>query len=164
MLPQLDCTTYSSQLFWLLINFIILYNFISGFVVPKLDDIVRKRSEILDKNKYQMYQNYDLAKLEGGKYKAAISKANSLSDDIRRDNHIMIKERDHQIRNDLKEKLKVLNAQSDEDFQQFKSQIQLELIDEVVNIISLYYQQMVHQKITRDEILNLLKGKIEEEL
>lgn len=44
-LPQLEVSTYSSQIFWLFITFSILYFFISKSFIPKILDILKKREE-----------------------------------------------------------------------------------------------------------------------
>ena len=43
MLPQLDLSTYSSQIFWLLLCFCLLWFMVSVFVTPKIADVVEQR-------------------------------------------------------------------------------------------------------------------------
>lgn len=43
MLPQLDLSTYSSQIFWLLLCFCLLWFMMSVFVTPKIADVVEQR-------------------------------------------------------------------------------------------------------------------------
>lgn len=43
MLPQLDLSTYSSQIFWLLLCFCLLWFLVSVFVTPKIADVVEQR-------------------------------------------------------------------------------------------------------------------------
>ena len=43
MLPQLDLSTYSSQIFWLLLCFCLLWLMVSVFVTPKIADVVEQR-------------------------------------------------------------------------------------------------------------------------
>jgi F-type H+-transporting ATPase subunit b len=42
-LPQLETNTFSGQIFWLFISFLILYFFISKAFLPKIFDIVSQR-------------------------------------------------------------------------------------------------------------------------
>jgi F-type H+-transporting ATPase subunit b len=46
-MPQLDFTTFSSQIFWLIFFYTILYLFVSNFVVPKLGKILEERDSII---------------------------------------------------------------------------------------------------------------------
>jgi len=49
-MPQLDITTYSSQLFWLVVCFGILYLLLSRVAVPKITAALEKRTSIRDEN------------------------------------------------------------------------------------------------------------------
>jgi F-type H+-transporting ATPase subunit b len=44
-MPQLDLVSFPSQVFWLLIFFIIFYSFVSGHFVPLIHKIVQTRSK-----------------------------------------------------------------------------------------------------------------------
>jgi F-type H+-transporting ATPase subunit b len=44
-LPQLDTTTFASQLFWLLISFAILYFVISRIAAPKIGGVIQDRAD-----------------------------------------------------------------------------------------------------------------------
>ncbi len=43
MLPQLDLSTYSTQIFWMLLCFSLLWILMSVFVTPKIADVVEQR-------------------------------------------------------------------------------------------------------------------------
>jgi F-type H+-transporting ATPase subunit b len=43
-LPQLDTTTFASQLFWLLISFVVLYTVISRVAAPKIGGVIQDRA------------------------------------------------------------------------------------------------------------------------
>ena len=44
-MPQLDFSSYPSQLFWLAVSFTLLYWILAGFVLPRLEHIQKKRFE-----------------------------------------------------------------------------------------------------------------------
>ncbi|KJV69447.1 ATP synthase subunit B family protein [Candidatus Neoehrlichia procyonis] len=46
VIPQLDTSTYLSQLFWFIISFTSLYFVVSKLVIPKIEDLIRKRYAI----------------------------------------------------------------------------------------------------------------------
>lgn len=47
-MPQLDFTTYSSQIFWLIVSFIFLFGFTSGYFLPKFYNLMSNRKIALD--------------------------------------------------------------------------------------------------------------------
>lgn len=44
-LPQLDISTFASQLFWLFISFVILYTVISRIAAPKIGGVIQDRAD-----------------------------------------------------------------------------------------------------------------------
>jgi F-type H+-transporting ATPase subunit b len=48
LLPQLDASTYSSQIFWLLVTFSILYFALSRIFLPNIIDLIHKRKQYID--------------------------------------------------------------------------------------------------------------------
>ncbi|WP_339045974.1 hypothetical protein [Candidatus Mesenet endosymbiont of Agriotes lineatus] len=48
-MPQLDFSTYLSQLFWFTIFFFLLYLVLNHLVLPKIEIVIRKRYETIDK-------------------------------------------------------------------------------------------------------------------
>lgn len=49
-MPQLDTTTFSSQLFWLGISFCILYCVLAYFLVPKISGVLENRETMREQN------------------------------------------------------------------------------------------------------------------
>ena len=46
-MPQFDPSTFSSQLFWLLICFLVLYWIVAKFAVPRIGDILEQRGRVV---------------------------------------------------------------------------------------------------------------------
>lgn len=49
-MPQLDVTTFSSQLFWLGMCFLVLYFILSYFLVPKISGVLENRENMREQN------------------------------------------------------------------------------------------------------------------
>lgn len=47
-MPQFDPSTFTSQLFWLIISFSILYIIVSKFGIPRLNDILEQRQRVIN--------------------------------------------------------------------------------------------------------------------
>ncbi len=46
-LPQLDASTFPSQIFWLIVIFVILYFFLARKTLPEISSTIEKRSELI---------------------------------------------------------------------------------------------------------------------
>ena len=70
-LPQLDVSTYSSQIFWLIISFVILYFLVAKLAMPRIAEVLEERqerieddldkAETLKKEAYQVRIEYEKA-------------------------------------------------------------------------------------------------------
>jgi F-type H+-transporting ATPase subunit b len=49
-MPQLDTSTFSSQIFWLGMCFVVLYGILAYFLMPKITAILENRETIREKN------------------------------------------------------------------------------------------------------------------
>lgn len=55
-LPQLEIATYPSQLFWLLITFVVLYVLLSKIALPRVSEVLESRQERVDNDLTKAHQ------------------------------------------------------------------------------------------------------------
>ena len=74
-MPQLDPSTYLSQIFWLLVSFFSLWLVMSWFIVPKIEDVLKQRRQKIDDfvKKAEKINKQALSSLD--KYHKALDKA-----------------------------------------------------------------------------------------
>ncbi len=68
--PQLDVSTYSSQIFWLIVSFALLYTLMSRLALPRINEVIDLRQTQLNCNLDRATQLND----EAGKMKAEFEK------------------------------------------------------------------------------------------
>lgn len=80
-MPQLDTSTYLSQIFWLLLTFLSLWFFMSWFIIPRIEDILEQRRRKIDGyiQKAEKINKQALQSLE--KYEKALKKAKNKADE-----------------------------------------------------------------------------------
>ena len=49
-MPQLEISTFPSQIFWLIVSFFILYLCISRIIIPKISKVLREREQQIQQN------------------------------------------------------------------------------------------------------------------
>ena len=62
-MPQLEITTYPSQIFWLAVSFLILYLIMSRFIIPKISSVIKSRESEIKNNIHiseQMYKDTEI--------------------------------------------------------------------------------------------------------
>ena len=143
-LPQMDISTFPSQLFWLIITFTALYLFMWKFVIPRLSTTIEERkdkisndindAENLNSEASKILENYDdkmnSASLESNEIVSS-SKAtmNEYLDKLKKDNEI---------------KINAMITESEKKIYQQKQQSEQEIkkatIDTIKSIVSKYVE------------------------
>ncbi len=62
-MPQLEITTYPSQIFWLVVSFLILYLLMSRVIIPKISSVIKSRESEIKNNIHiseQMYKDTEI--------------------------------------------------------------------------------------------------------
>ena len=62
-MPQLEITTYPSQIFWLVVSFLILYLIMSRIIIPKISSVIKSRESEIKNNIHiseQMYKDTEI--------------------------------------------------------------------------------------------------------
>ena len=62
-MPQLEITTYPSQIFWLVVSFLILYLIMSRVIIPKISSVIKSRESEIKNNIHiseQMYKDTEI--------------------------------------------------------------------------------------------------------
>ena len=62
-MPQLEITTYPSQIFWLVVSFLILYLIMSRIIIPKISSVIKNRESKIKNNIHiseQMYKDTEI--------------------------------------------------------------------------------------------------------
>lgn len=76
-LPQLDITTWPSQLFWLVVTFVIGYILISSLVAPSISSVLENRSTKISNDLEAAKKAQDNAKEVYTSYEVSLSEARS---------------------------------------------------------------------------------------
>ena len=75
-LPQMDISTFPSQIFWLIVTFSILYVFMWKFVIPKLRIIIEERRDKISNDINEAEKLKSEAEEILNKYKSKITSSN----------------------------------------------------------------------------------------
>lgn len=117
LLPQLEISTYSSQIFWLLITFSILYFSLSRVFLPNIHNLLKKRDEYIEEIKKatlreeesilfldEEYKN--LVKEAQEKSAQVIQSANNKAHQIVISNHELIQQNINALKKDIRNNIK----------------------------------------------------------
>lgn len=139
-MPQLDFSTYPSQIFWLLVSLTVLYFLLSRLALPRIETVIRDRQDTISKDLDQAAEFKNRAEEAEASYEAALAaaykKAEVISqqtrDKMKDDLDISMKKADEQMNLEMQqsqERIKKIEASAAENVKN----ISTDLIDNIIN-------------------------------
>lgn len=83
-MPQFDVSSFSSQLFWLVVVFAFLYFLVSKFIAPKAESILTARNRCLEENIHHAEEYNNKAKLLDTSRLESLAEVNARVEDIQK--------------------------------------------------------------------------------
>ena len=79
-MPQLDITSFTSQIFWLIVCFFSMYFIMANFIVPRISGVINARQKKIDDSITQADYFKEEAEKSLSKYQDMIKKASDKAD------------------------------------------------------------------------------------
>jgi F-type H+-transporting ATPase subunit b len=155
-MPQFNAKTFPSQLFWLVISFLVLYFFITFLVLPRIRENIRlrknkvlndiDRAENLKKDIEEMILEYD-------------GKISEAKDQVSK----MIKKSILKSTEDFKRQVTIVKKQIDnkhieveKNIGNYKNKIEKDMLDSTASISSQIIKKIIDKNVPNEEIKSLL--------
>lgn len=162
-MPQLEISTYTTQIFWVLVTFIIFWQIMDHFIIPRISDMIDARKRKYDDFilKAEEINKKALATLERYEETLAAAKkeANKQIEENEQELKKMIEEREEEISQKLKQKIE----ESEEKLKQ-EQQATMDKIEELSEKAAIeIVKELGLKKITIEDIQELSKQKDSED-
>ncbi|MFT4314449.1 MAG: hypothetical protein AB3P11_05135 [Wolbachia pipientis] len=155
-MPQLDVSTFSSQIFWFLIFFSSLFFVVSCLFLPKLDEIISTRSkEVLDSFNSSIHL-LRLTEEQIAKYNVALNQARVRAKEIIDDALAQVEEMRASVKSILEEEDKKMVKLVEERVAKFKSKYISELKQMATSIALIYYTKLTNSEIEEEFVADLV--------
>ncbi|WP_264730157.1 F0F1 ATP synthase subunit B family protein [Wolbachia endosymbiont (group B) of Episyrphus balteatus] len=155
-MPQLDVSTFSSQIFWFLIFFSSLFFVVSCLFLPKLDEIINTRSKAVLDSFNSSIHLLRLAEEQIAKYDAALNQAKVRAKKIIDDALAQVEEMRASVKNILEEEDKKIVKLVEERVAKFKSKHISELKQMATSIALIYYTKLTNSEIEEEFVADLV--------
>ena len=123
-MPQLDTSTFTSQLFWLVVCFFSMMFIMSKFIIPKIADIMEQRQRKIDGYLNKAADLKEQAEAALRKYQNALAAATEKADTKDEMNRLISdkqSELEARLQKKIKEGEKEINAGKEEALKQIKA-------------------------------------------
>lgn len=155
-MPQLDVSTFFSQVFWFLIFFSSLFFVVSCLFLPKLDEIISTRSkEVLDSFNSSV-RLLRLTEEQISKYNAALNQARVQVKKIIDNAFAQVEEMRANVKNILEQEDRKVSKLVEERVENFKSEYASELKRMATSIALIYYTKLTNSEIEEEFVADLV--------
>ena len=108
-MPQLEISTFPSQVFWLCVSFIVLYILLSNIIIPKISSVIKGRENEIKNNinnSEKLYMETEKINNEFEKIKKETEdQARSIINSLKESTNKKIAENNELLKKNLEEKL-----------------------------------------------------------
>ncbi|WCR57856.1 F0F1 ATP synthase subunit B family protein [Wolbachia endosymbiont of Ctenocephalides felis wCfeJ] len=155
-MPQLDVSTFFSQIFWFLIFFSLLFFVVSYLFLPKLDEIINIRSKkVLDSFNSSIYL-LKLVENQTVKYNVILNEARAQAKKVIDNALTQVEEMRASVKDVLEEEDKKMSKIIEEKVSKFKSEYTSELKRIATDIALIYYNKLTNSEIEEEFVANLI--------
>jgi F-type H+-transporting ATPase subunit b len=155
-MPQLDVSTYFSQVFWFLIFFSLLLFVVSCLFLPKLDEIINTRNKRVLGSFNSSVHLLELIESQIVKYNAALNEARMQAKKVIDNALAQVEEMRANMKDTLEERDKRMSNLVEEEVAKFKSEYTDELKQIATGIALIYYNKLTNSEIEEEFVANLV--------
>ena len=109
-MPQLEITTFPSQIFWLVVSFLMLYLIMSRIIIPRISFVIKKRETEIKNNVHIAEQIYGDTKIINDEFekikKETQEEARTIINNLKEITNKKINENTELLKKNLEKKLK----------------------------------------------------------
>ena len=145
-MPQLDATSFPSQLFWLTVSFVVLYVLMSHALLPRVQSVMMQRKRQMDGDVEQAERLKSEAARAEEQYEQALSEARSKSQSMLMEAQNEIRARETKRRQELDALIEAKLAESDIAITNAKQGVSGRVAPVAGELASLIVEVLVHQK------------------
>ena len=143
-MPQLEISTFPSQVFWLCVSFIVLYILLSNIIIPKISSVIKGRENEIKNNinnSEKLYMETEKINNEFEKIKKETEdQARSIINSLKESTNKKIAENNELLKKNLEEKLEKneleINAKKKSALKDI-NKITLDISQEIIKKLSL---------------------------
>ena len=145
-MPQLDPSSFSSQLFWLTISFVVLYVLLARLLLPQVQSVLVQRKRTMESDVEQADRLKSEAARVSEQYDAALADARAKSQKMLSEAQAEIAARAAKRRSELDTSIEKKLSESETSIRGAKQAVSDKLAPVAGDLASLIVEVLVHQK------------------
>jgi F-type H+-transporting ATPase subunit b len=163
-MPQLDPTSFASQLFWLMLSFVVLYVLLARVLLPRVQSVFALRARTIESDLAQAEHLRSEAARASEQYDRTLAEARASSQAMLAAAHAEIAERSAKRQAELESQTEKRILESEAAIRTGKNNVKDKLAPVAADLASLIVEVLVHQKPDSKDIGNAISGLAKERI
>lgn len=157
-MPQLDVTTYASQLFWLLVTFVPFYLIVYKIALPRISDVLEARQDKIDDDLKKAAARKEEAEAVMAEYEKLQAESRAKAQEAIRLVQEEMKAESQRSGEELSRKLAAEAAEAEQRVQAAKDQALAQLGDTVAEVVTSATAKLIGEKPGDDQVARAVRA------
>ena len=161
-MPQFDPAFFSSQIFWTIVSFIILFVALDRYVLPRIAAIIKKRTQLIENELTETQRKREEVEELRSEYAAKLSKLDQEAKKMFDESEKRIVERRNQLMGEWKHEMDRKKKQFLEDAEVTRQQAIRDIRKQSADLVVAAAEQLIHHKMDETDAQHALDESIDE--
>jgi len=159
-MPQFDTTFFSSQIFWTIVSFIILFIALDRFVLPRIAKILRARTSLIEAEIKAARREHDEMESLKTEYATKLADIDQEAKKIFDESEKRIAEQRNRVMNEWKDEMERNKRDFLEDAEVTRRQAIRDIRNQSADLVVSAAEQVIHQRVNKAEAQKALDESI----
>ncbi|ATX82601.1 ATP synthase F0 subcomplex B subunit [Mariprofundus ferrinatatus] len=161
-MPQFDTTFFSSQIFWTIISFVLLFVVLSRWVLPRIASILQERTRLIEQEIEEARQKREEVEELRLDYAEKLSSIDSEAKKLFDESEKRILERRSQLMGEWKEEMERRKREFREESEVARQKAIREIRAQSAELVVEAAEKVIHQRLDEREARQILEETIED--
>ena len=161
-MPQFDSTFFSSQIFWTIVSFIILFVALDKFVLPRIANILKKRTQLIEDEIAEAHRKHEESEQLKSEYTTKLSEIDKEARKMFDESEKRIVERRNQLMGEWKTEMEKRKRTFLEEAEVTRQQAIRDIRSQSADLVIAATEQVLHERLSEKEARKALDESIEE--
>jgi len=161
-MPQFDVTFFESQIFWTIVSFIILFIVLDRFVLPRIANILKKRTQLIEDEIAEAHRKREEAETLKSEYTGKLADIDKEAKKMFDESEKRIVEKRNQLMGEWKDEMERNKRQFLEDAEVTRQQAIRDIRKQSADLIVSATEQLIHHKMDESDAQDALNKSIDE--
>ncbi len=161
-MPQFDSTFFSSQIFWTIVSFIILFVALDRYVLPRIANILKKRTRLIEEEIAEANRKREEVEELRSEYARKLSKIDQEAKKMFNESEKRIVERRNQLMGEWKTEMEKRKRTFLEEAEVTRQQAIRDIRKQSADLVIAATEQVIHERVGKAEAKRALDESIDE--